>query len=421
MSTGIDACIHTICNTRNKRYLGGIAFTLVELLLVLAVIVILAGMLMPLLGLAQRQGRIANTRATLMKVDQAVRLFRTDMRIYPWQGDLGTPPAAPAQWGNNLAWRLAWDPPAPAAATPADPDRETYLRRFHQDVSAIQRRFRFVDGCNVPPSGDGSEGTHAFRLETQTATSRTNLLVAAGSRQEALATVKAYARRWLPGTPVNGNDCTGDAQALTRMAEELTILAYTAGQLPTEAPQGIDPALPADKARYPMEDERYPSLTISSTSTIPYRYFPYNKAGLYGDDSRGPVLTTAAAKAAGWRTDYLAEGLRRADTDAAGAVLDAWGRPLVYVSTVRPGVRGYMHGLTVSIFAGAREERYGMGPQGREPTAVLASDLRTAAAPAYALEFELWSAGPDGAFAARRDDPANRDNLAVLPYLKGLQ
>lgn len=404
-------------------------FTLIELLAVVAILGLLYGMLSVVLSVAQRQGKAANTKATMMKVDQAIRLFRTDMRVYPWQCDVGTAPAEPSIWSNDLAWRLAWNPPPAGSGTATDPDRLTYLRGFHADISQIQKRFRFVNGCNVPPTGDSSEGTHAFRNEVQSAGSRTNLLVAAGSLQETIATLKGYARRWIPGTASLGNDCTGDAQALTRMAEEVTNLAYTAGQLPTQAPTGIDATLPEDKARFPAEDERYPAMVISSSSTLPFRYLPYNKSGYYGNDSRGPVLTTVTAKARGWRGDYLAVATRgdpasgtRVDVDASGeAVVDAWGHPLVYVCAVRPGVRGYMPALTTSIFSGTREERYNLGPQGREATASLASDIRTTAGAAYVLEFELWSAGPDGRFAALRDDPVNRDNLALLPYTKGLK
>lgn len=419
LNTGIQTSILWSCRR---------GFTLIELLIVIAIGAMLMGMLSAMLSLAQRQARFANTKALMAQVDQAIRMFRTEMRIYPWQSDLGTAPAEPAAWGNDLAWRLAWKPPASGSGTPGDPDRITYMRNFQSDLAAVQGAFRFVNGCNVPPSGDGSEGTHAFRIETQTATSRTNLLVGTGSIHQSLTSINNYATRWIPGTPVNGNDCTGDALALTQMAAEVTTLAYTAGQMPTQAPTGIDPALPADKALHPEEDERYPSMTISKASTIPYRYFPYNKAGFYGDDSRGPVLTSATAKAHGWRGSYLAEALNdgsnggHRDVDAGGdAIVDAWGHPLIYVCTVRPGVRGYMPGLTTSILSGTREERYGMGPQGRAATSSLDSDIRTAAAGPYVYEFELWSAGPDGIFAGARNDPGNRDNLSIVDYRRGLQ
>ena len=405
------------------------AFTLIELLIVVSILAMLYGMLSVFLMIAQRQGRVANTKATLMKVDQAIRLFRTEMRVYPWQTDLGTAPAEPAAWGNDLAWRLAWNPPATGSGTATDPDRITYTKHFHDDLASIGRSFRFVNGCNVPPSGDRSEGTHAFRNEVQSGSSRTNLMVCAGSLQETLPNLKFYAGRWIPGTPSVGNDCTGDAQALTAMAQSVTTLAYIAGQLPTTAPSGIDATQTADKVRSPNEDERYTSMVIANGSTVPFRYFPYNKPGFYGDDSRGPVLTTGSAKAHGWRGDYLTAAItakpsagNRIDVDASGdAIVDAWGHPLIYICTVRPGVHGYMPALTTSIFNNAREDRYNLGPQGRTETTSLASDIRTTAAASYVYEFELWSAGPDGRFAGARDDAANRDNVALLPYTRGLK
>src|SRR4051812_26975940 len=101
---------------RSSRHARAYGFTVIELLMVITIISILTGMLMTIMGMARRQGRIANTKATLIKVDQAIRLFRTEMRVYPWQVDLGVPPAEPAAWTNNLAWRLAWKPPAVGAA-----------------------------------------------------------------------------------------------------------------------------------------------------------------------------------------------------------------------------------------------------------------------------------------------------------------
>lgn len=409
---------------------GRTGMTLIEILIVIAVLAILVSMLSTMLSIAQRQGRSAKTRATLMKVDQAIRLFRTDMRVYPWQVDLGAPPAEPPTWGNNLAWRLAWNPPTAAAATASDPDRVTYMRDVQADLSEIQQRFRFVNGRNVPPSGDSSEGTHAFRLEPPTTTSRTNVMVAAGSIASSLTHLKNYAERYIPGTGTLAytNDWVGDAHSLTQMASEVTTLCYLAGQMPVLAPTGIDPALAEDKARFPQEDERHPAMAVSRATTLTFRYFPYNKAGHLGDDSRGPVLTTATARAKGWRADYLAGALSRTgatqqrDVDASGeAIVDAWGTPLVYICAVRPGVKGHQHGVSQTIFNGARAERYHMTTQGREATAVLDSDVRTTAAPPYTAEFELWSAGRDRRFAAERSDPLNADNVSLLPYTRGLE
>jgi prepilin-type N-terminal cleavage/methylation domain-containing protein len=412
----------------SRLVVSRMGFTLIELLVVMAILASIASMLMVLMSIAQRQARIANTKSMLMKADQAIRLFRADMRVYPWQGDLGTPPAEPTDWGNQLGYRLAWDPPA-TSGDPSDPDQLTYLTGFHADLAALRARFAFVNGKNVPPRGTATEGTHAFRNEEPGSGYRTNLLITAGSVHRLLSDITGSKDWFLPGTdtsPSTFYDGANTAQVLTRMAEEITELRYIAGQLPTEAPAGSDPANPADLALHPEEDPRYPTITWSATLG-PYGYVPYNQQGVYGDDRRGPAMTAAAAAARGWRGEYLAGALRSvAGEPAAGmrgeSLLDAWGRPLIYVCAVSPGSMGHLPVLGGHDRAADTDERrYNMGPQGRQAVTTRASDVRTTAAAAFALEFELWSAGPDGQFAAQRDAAVNRDNIAVLPYMRGLE
>jgi len=408
---------------------GTSGFTLVELLIVMGIISLLMAMAMPVLGIARRQGRIANTRTLLTQVDQSLHLFRVDMGIYPWQSDLGSEPAEAAPWGNALGYRLAWDP--------SSADRLAYLGGFHADLARVRDRFRFVDGKNVPPTGTANEGSHAFRNESPSGSYRTNLLLCSGSISKSLADLNG-SNGWpyIPGTSETGSTFNGamDAQVLTRMAAEITALKYIAGQVPTEAPSGIDPADPADKAAHPAEDERYASVQASFNSPrVPYAYVPYNRIGTLGDDRRGPALAAAEARAGGWRGDYLAGALRAAGESAGGldasgqAIVDLWGNPLIYVCRVVPGAQGHMpalgtsNGKATSRPSDTRETRYNMGPMGRRPTTSLASDIRSTAAPAYVLEFELWSAGPDGRFAGSRDDPVNRDNIAITPYLRELR
>jgi hypothetical protein len=144
-------------------------------------------------------------------------------------------------------------------------------------------------------------------------------------------------------------------------------------------------------------------------------------------------------------------------------VLDAWRRPLIYIGQAVPGVNGtyvYFFGQSVNI---TNVARYGLGPQGFDisqgpgpgliarpwllyggrvrlsrsdagdgkptpadgtyfPTAttLMHSDVRYYAAHGYEEEFEIWSAGSDGAFAYMRDDARNDDNIAVQPYAKEL-
>ena len=403
-------------------------FTLIELMMVVAIMVVIASMLMTLMAWAQREARKANTKAILMKTDQAIRLFRADMRVYPWQSDLGIPPAAPAAWGNDLAYRLAWNPPD-APGDPADPDQLTYLGRFHADLAALRARFAFVNGKNVPPRGTATEGSHAFRNEVPGPGYRTNLLITAGTMHRPLSDITGSKDWFLPGTdasPSTFYDGANTAQVLTRMAEEITELRYIAGQLPTEAPAGCDPADPADLALHPNEDSRYVSI-LWSAALGPYGYVPYNKQGVQGDDRRGPAMPTASATARGWRGEYLAGAVRSvAGEPAAGlsgeSLLDAWGRPLIYICTVTPGSMGYLPVLGGHDRArDTDEERYNMGPQGRTTVTSRASDVRSTASTPFTLEFELWSAGPDGLFDAQRDAAVNRDNIAVQPYLRGLE
>jgi len=213
------------------------------------------------------------------------------------------------------------------------------------------------------------------------------------------------------------------------MADEISTLRYLSGQLPVEAPQGLDPTIPADKALRPNLDARYVSLCFQNGGSIAYtayRYVPYNKPGAIADDSRGPVLTTAAAQAKGWRCEYLTDSLKiQSATGTAGEIdpsntiiLDAYRRPLIYVSTFTPGAKGLAYALGGDAID---EFDYGMQPVSRLATSDLASDIRTTSAPTYAMEFELWSAGPNGQFNHMRNGSSNLDNISLMPYNKDLR
>jgi|GEM_PF-6641725 len=130
----------------------------------------------------------------------------------------------------------------------------------------------------------------------------------------------------------------------------------------------------------------------------------------------------------GYGDDYLGNDLparnRRGD-----AIIDLYGNPLLYVCPVIPGQRGCWTAdssgsadandgdQTVPVL----EEYYGMQPQGRSVADSLASDIRDTASANYIYGFELWSAGADKRFDAKRDGRANLDNLAVSPYTKSLR
>lgn len=423
------------------------AFTLIELLIAMAILAVIGGAMMTMLTVAQRQAKITNTKSILMKVDQAVRLFRNDMKIYPWQSDLSGADSDPAKLGNNLAFRLAWRPDAAAG------EKRDYQKRLQADLNAIHAKFVFYDGTQVGVAG--RDGTHAFRCESSWnaatfTTYRTNMLLRMGSLRVATPAADGTTSGYVNG--LRRPDylvCQG--LVFSRMADEITTLRYLAGQLDVTgtgdqlglpAPQGIDPADPADKARFPLEDGRYATwwydVSGGGSYRQGYRYVPYNRRGSIADDTRGPVLDAASVPdpvnapgqgpVQGWRAEYLAGELRRRTTpngsgeiDPTGtSILDAWGRPLLYVCQVVPGAKGYGHPCDESG-AAIDQERYGMGPRGRSVTTALASDLRTTAAEPFAFEFELWSRGPDGLCEVQRDASANRDNVAILGYTRGLR
>jgi hypothetical protein len=87
---------------------------------------------------------------------------------------------------------------------------------------------------------------------------------------------------------------------------------------------------------------------------------------------------------------------------------------------VSPGARAYVQADS-NDGAITDEHRYGMEPKGRTATTLLHSDIRSTAGGGFVMEFELWSAGPDGQCDVMRDAAVNADNLSALPYNKGLQ
>jgi prepilin-type N-terminal cleavage/methylation domain-containing protein len=66
-------------------YSGSRGFTLLELLVVMGILTLLTSMLMPVIGLAQRQSRATASWAMMGKVDVALRRLRADIRSFPCQ------------------------------------------------------------------------------------------------------------------------------------------------------------------------------------------------------------------------------------------------------------------------------------------------------------------------------------------------
>jgi prepilin-type N-terminal cleavage/methylation domain-containing protein len=79
-------------------------FTLIELMIVIGVLAILSGMAMPILGMARHTARVSETRSLMAKADAAIRQFKGEVGIWPYQSH--DPTKSFPEAGNRLAWHL---------------------------------------------------------------------------------------------------------------------------------------------------------------------------------------------------------------------------------------------------------------------------------------------------------------------------
>lgn len=317
------------------------AFTLIELVMVMGIIVALIAVSLPLLGLAQREANKGATKVVMAKVDTAIRLFRSEVGSYPWQpgyADL----ASGATWDNRLYWHVGTDISA------ADLD---ILRSEAVAAALVYRR-----DVAIPDP-------RAFR-------------------------------------PTDG---AGDTWMLNTMASERARLAIFAGNTTVATPV-LDPAY---VATWPIANRR----TMPTT----------------------PLLSAPTSR--GWARDLLVGEIPR-HYRSGDAILDAWGKPLLYVGQVVEGMAASpSDGIWGAVII---PENYGMQAQGRTTLAPFdaltakpltvdpvrlpdLADLRRSDRRFYAprgleLEFELWSAGPDGRADWMRNASVNRDNVPLYNY-----
>jgi len=148
----------------------------------------------------------------------------------------------------------------------------------------------------------------------------------------------------------------------------------------------------------------------------------------FGSVNNSALLLLPSANSSGWAGDYLGSDLS-AKARRGDAIIDPYGTPLLYICPVLPGQHGSLPNQPLEQFdwhaavtdAPVDETWYGLGPQGRDLTRSLASDLRRNAGERWRYAPEVWSVGPDRRCAPQRDATENRDNLSAQPYLKGLE
>jgi len=391
------------------------AFTLIELLVVLVIIGVLAGMFMSLLGIAGRVAKRSNSESTMRKVATAIRLFQRDNGVLPYQARYPVPGA-----GAAVTLVKGWND-YPDAVSPSEPFPNILYRRLGRTLSLAEQG-------TVHAAAAAAAGKFAYYARTR------NVNDAGVETGSVLTYRKDYILplRHLVNTNLDTNDSTVAGRLcsyLNRAAADRARRAIYAGALDLEGP-----------------------LIVAPNSTVPVL-----------DLGTTPLLSPAEMGGAttGWCEDYLDGGLTERE-HRGDAVLDAWGNPLIYVGMVVPRQRSttaWIHNTVVKsqdlvwYGLGATGYRAGTGPwaglvaakrwrvlqNGRvtvggnaidnrpagsltgNPGSPMDSDRRWFAAPGLELDFELWSAGPDGRLAWTRSDPLNRDNVPAFAYDKGLQ
>jgi prepilin-type N-terminal cleavage/methylation domain-containing protein len=392
-------------------------FTLVELMLVMVILVALSAMLMPMIGEARRSAMRTQTLAIMGKTESALRQFKSDFRGYPYQISYADVSDGES-WTNTLNYNLGTTISATDAA-----NVRADMKTAAADYTYVCTNYVNGWGSQLPTCGS----IQAFKANRNNGQSAHDYNGPPSSPESDVAPIGA----WQP------NISTGDATYFLSYDTPNHSLGGT------NAPDIF--AIPICVLLNRMAAERATDLMAIGdihAGGVKMLALTYQTFTHPGRDLSGTPLVASPASVAhpGWATDYLQGEIDSAHLRGS-AILDAWFHPLIYVNQVAPGCEpccAQIFGQGINIGNTAIYGLEASGRKGLEPfvpgtsvattidaylpdiTDMMHSDRRYWAAPGLELEFELWSAGPDGQFNWWRDDVSNKDNISCEPYDKNV-
>jgi prepilin-type N-terminal cleavage/methylation domain-containing protein len=385
-------------------------FTLIELLVVIGILAFLMGMLMPLVGLARRSSLRTVSLSIMAKTEAALYQYKADYRAYPYQlheapdnqppvADVTyLPPNADQNWTNALAYNVGTDIAA---------SDQLLVKADMQAAAAL-----YGIDLSIPwaPKMASMQSFTNDRHNGVTYRDYWGDIIDEGDPAP-VGSYQNYSGEWVWAFPSGVSPLAPTCVMLNRLGQERANECMLCGDINAG---GVN-----------MQEVR-------------------GGGGLYHRprDLSGTALLSSpkSANRPGWAKDYL-----RGEIDGkylrGDAILDAYLHPLIYICQVTPGVIPSFGSIYNSYVDIPWPSVYGLAPDGRktlepynpgtttviagdqylpDPTNLMHSDMRAWAPPGYELEFELWSAGPDGQMSWWRDDAANADNIPCEPYNKGI-
>jgi type II secretory pathway pseudopilin PulG len=346
---------------------------MIELLMVMAILAILAGVLMPVVQVARRASLKSASLSVMHKTDAAIRLFHAEMGVFPYQqtyADLD----GNAPWTNNLYYNVG------TKIAPAD------LANLYADAGSAASQYNYTlahlwNGVTVenPPAS-----IQAYRAADVVQANREDMDYNAD----------------ITGAMSNN---MGSAIILNRMARErarMAIFSGNTGVCGVTLPGGRTAATTTTPlVSAPVSAGKPGWADDYLDGNIEKRFL---NGGAILDAYKHPLIYVC----------QVTEGVR---SPRSPVVLDNF-TAIIDQATYHFTTAGRTILAATDPDAGAALQRPD-GTSALPDHAVLRhSDRRYYSAAGYEDEFELWSAGADGVASWWRDDRRNDDNVGLMDY-----